>query len=49
VALSGLHQTDTDFHQLLVIEQAVPLMVDGSILRYRYGHRACAIVEANKG
>jgi len=31
---------------LSVIEQAVPLMVDGSILRYRYDHRACAIVEA---
>lgn len=30
---------------LPVIEQAVPLIVDGSILRYRYDHRACAIVE----
>lgn len=31
---------------LPVIEQAVPLIIDGSILRYRYDHRACAIVEA---
>ena len=31
---------------LAIIEQAVPLIVDGSILRYRYDHRACAIVEA---
>jgi hypothetical protein len=30
---------------LSVIEQAVALMVDGSILRYRYDHRSCAIVE----
>jgi hypothetical protein len=29
-----------------IIEQAIPLMIDGSILRYRYDHRACAIVEA---
>lgn len=33
---------------LSVIEQAIPLMVDGSILRYRYDHRSCAIVEAAK-
>lgn len=31
---------------LPVIEQAVPLIVDGTILRYRYDHRACAIVKA---
>lgn len=31
---------------LPIIEQAVPLIVDGSILRYRYDHRACAIVDA---
>lgn len=31
---------------LPIIEQAIPLIVDGSILRYRYDHRACAIVEA---
>ena len=30
---------------LQVIEQAIPLMVDGSILRYRYDHRSCTIVE----
>ncbi|CAN7783933.1 GIY-YIG nuclease family protein [Cupriavidus necator] len=29
---------------LSIIEQAVPLIVDGSILRYRYDHKACAIV-----
>lgn len=29
---------------LSIIEQAVPLIIDGSILRYRYDHRACAIV-----
>lgn len=29
---------------LPVIEQAVPLIVHGSILRYRYDHRMCAIV-----
>ncbi|MCK6393070.1 GIY-YIG nuclease family protein [Zoogloea sp.] len=33
---------------LPIIEQAIPLIVDGSILRYRYDHRACAIVEASK-
>ncbi|MGE6210575.1 GIY-YIG nuclease family protein [Comamonas aquatica] len=33
---------------LPVIEQAIPLMVDGSILRYRYDHRSCAIVEVAK-
>lgn len=32
---------------LPIIEQAVPLIVNGSILRYCYDHRACAIVEAN--
>jgi hypothetical protein len=32
---------------LAIIEQAVPLIVDGSILRYHYDHRACAIVEDN--
>ncbi|MGN5479636.1 hypothetical protein ACTMU2_30290 [Cupriavidus basilensis] len=31
---------------LPIIEQAVPLIVDGSILRYRYDHRACAILDA---
>ncbi|MBF6989417.1 GIY-YIG nuclease family protein [Cupriavidus sp. IK-TO18] len=31
---------------LSIIEQAVPLIVDGSILRYRYDHRACAIMDA---
>lgn len=29
-----------------IIEQAIPLMIDGSILRYRYDHRACLIVES---
>ena len=29
---------------LPIVEQAVPLIVDGTILRYRYDHRACAIV-----
>lgn len=33
---------------LSIIEQAVPLIVDGSILRYRYDHRSCAIVPARK-
>lgn len=33
---------------LSVIEQAVPLLLDGSILRYRYDHRACCIVDATK-
>jgi hypothetical protein len=33
---------------LSIIEQAVPLIVDGSILQYRYDHRACAIVKLDK-
>jgi hypothetical protein len=32
---------------LPVIEQAIPLIVDGTILRYRYDHRLCAIVSVN--
>ncbi len=32
---------------LSVIEQAIPLIVDGTILRYRYDHRSCAIVAVN--
>jgi hypothetical protein len=30
---------------LPIIERAVPMIVDGSILRYRYDHRACQIVD----
>ena len=33
---------------LPVIERAIPLIVDGGILRYRYDHRACEIVEIEK-
>ena len=33
---------------LSIIEQAVPLIVDGSILRYRYDHRSCAIVPVHR-
>jgi hypothetical protein len=29
---------------LPVIEQAIPMIIDGSIVRHRYDHRACAIV-----
>lgn len=29
---------------LTVIESAIPLIIDGTILRHRYDHRACAIV-----
>lgn len=29
---------------LPIIEQAVPMIIDGSILRHRYDHRACEIV-----
>lgn len=32
---------------LPIIEQAVPLIVEGSILRYRYDHKACAIVPSS--
>jgi hypothetical protein len=28
---------------LSIIEQTIPLIVDGSIVQYRYNHRACAI------
>lgn len=30
---------------LPVIEQAIPMLLDGSILRHRYDHRACVIVK----
>lgn len=30
---------------LSIIEQAVPMIVDGTILGYRYDHRACALVK----
>lgn len=33
---------------LQVIEQAIPLIVDGSILGYRYDHRACAIINTGQ-
>lgn len=29
---------------LSIIEQAIPMILDGSIVRHRYDHRACAIV-----
>lgn len=29
---------------LSIIEQAIPLFIDGTILRYRYDHKACAII-----
>jgi Meiotically up-regulated gene 113 len=29
---------------LPLIEQAIPMILDGSIVRHRYDHRACAIV-----
>ncbi|HGF4014073.1 GIY-YIG nuclease family protein [Burkholderia cenocepacia] len=32
-----------------IIEQAVPMIVDGSILGYRYDHCACALVKASAG
>lgn len=32
---------------LSIIEQAVPLIVDGSILGYRYDHRSCSIVKSD--
>jgi hypothetical protein len=32
---------------LSIIEEAVPLIVDGSILGYRYDHRSCSIVKAS--
>jgi hypothetical protein len=32
---------------LSIIEQAVPLIVDGSILGYRYDHRSCSIVKSS--
>lgn len=33
---------------LAIIEQAIPMILDGSILRHRYDHRACAIVPVSK-
>lgn len=33
---------------LPIIEQAIPMILDGSILRHRYDHRACAIVPTSK-
>lgn len=32
---------------LSIIEQAVPMIVEGTILGYRYDHRACALVKAS--
>ena len=29
---------------LSIIERAVPMIIDGSILRYRYDHRACKVI-----
>lgn len=29
---------------LPIIEQAIPMLLDGSIIRRRYDHRACTIV-----
>jgi hypothetical protein len=34
---------------LSIIEEAVPLIADGSILGYRYDHRSCSIIKANPG
>ena len=33
---------------LPIIEQAIPMILDGSIVRHRYDHRACAIVPVSK-
>jgi len=33
---------------LPIIEQAIPMILDGSIVRHRYDHRGCAIVPASK-
>ena len=32
---------------LSIIEQAVPLIVGGSILRYQYDHKTCSIVKVD--
>lgn len=40
------HPREWFFIPLDIIEKAIPLLVDGSILRHRYDHRKCEIVAA---